>query len=113
MLEIYDGSFITTGSSSHRILAVHLDGFVQRYAKCLEKFLSAPLLAIHSRDFLNPAEPPAAVLFYNRRILVHLTNLSVFPTPLLWIVASLRPFSNLLHIKGERASGVVLQEAAP
>jgi hypothetical protein len=44
------------------ILPVHLDSHAERDPQGLDQLLARCVLAIDARDFLNPADPPAAAL---------------------------------------------------
>ena len=74
--DVHDGFFIVIGNRIKRVSAIHLNGFLESHPKAFEQLFPGPLLAIHPGNFLDPTNPPLAVLFYDCCILIHCQNLN-------------------------------------
>jgi len=67
---------VSVSSSINRIRAVEIQRFAQGYPQRFQQLLSGGFLAIDSREFLNPSDPPTGVFFDNSCIShVHMVSL--------------------------------------
>ena len=61
------------------ILSIEFKCLSKRNAKAFEQLFAGRLLTIDSRHFLDPADPPFAVLLHDRGIVIrHAESISVF-----------------------------------